>query len=102
MSAPVPLEITRADEWDVRIRWSDGHEAVYAATYLRHRCPCAVCQSATLPASVAVHPVAIRKVGAYAIQFDWSDGHSTGVYSYAYLRGICPCPTCTKRVPKTL
>jgi len=38
--------------------------------------------------------VAINAVGGYAIQFEWSDGHAAGLYSYDYLRGICPCPTC--------
>lgn len=94
---PVPLEISRANEWDVRIRWSDGHDAVYPARYLRIHCCCAVC---TAPADVAadedVHPLAIHAVGGYAIQFYWSDGHAAGVYSYDYLRGICPCATCAR------
>ncbi|PYO70263.1 MAG: DUF971 domain-containing protein, partial [Gemmatimonadetes bacterium] len=34
----MPVAITRANQWDVRIRWSDGHEAVYAAGYLRQHC----------------------------------------------------------------
>ena len=95
---PVPVEITRANEWDVAIRWSDGHEAVYPALYLRHRCCCAVCleRPAGEPDDVDadVHPLAIRAVGTYAIQFEWSDGHATGVYSYEYLRGLCPCSAC--------
>ena len=91
---PAPLEITRANQWDVRIRWGDGHEAVYPAAYLRARCCCAVCAAVDLPADPAVHPLAIRAVGGYAIQFEWSDGHSTGIYPYDYLRGICPCPEC--------
>jgi DUF971 family protein len=24
----------------------------------------------------------------------WNDGHSTGIYSFDYLRSICPCPEC--------
>jgi len=47
-----------------------------------------------VPADEDVHPVAINAVGDYAIQFEWSDGHAAGLYSYDYLRGICPCPTC--------
>lgn len=27
-----------------------------------------------------------HKVGRYALQFDWSDGHSTGIYTYERLR----------------
>lgn len=94
---PMPLEITRANECDVRIRWSDGHDFVYPARYLRTRCCCAVCTAAAdVPADRDVHPVAIHAVGGYAIQFEWSDGHRAGLYSYAYLRGICPCPDCAR------
>jgi len=34
-------------------------------------------------------------VGQYAIQLSFSDGHSTGIYSYEHLRTICPCAECT-------
>jgi DUF971 family protein len=27
-------------------------------------------------------------VGRYALQFVWSDGHSTGIYSFEYLRDV--------------
>ena len=29
-------------------------------------------------------------------QFQWNDGHSEGIYSYAYFREICPCADCQK------
>ena len=29
-----------------------------------------------------------RVVGGYAVQFDFSDGHSTGIYSWEYLRAL--------------
>lgn len=97
VTTSVPLEITRANEWDVRIRWSDGHDAVYPAAYLRQCCPCAVCQTAAPPEDAAVHPLAIAAIGQYAIRLAWSDGHASGVYSYDYLRGICPCSKCVTR-----
>ncbi len=28
-------------------------------------------------------------VGRYALNFRWSDGHETGIYSFQYLRDIC-------------
>jgi DUF971 family protein len=37
---------------------------------------------------------AISLVGSYAIRIDWSDGHDTGIYTFEYLRAICPCPSC--------
>ena len=35
-----------------------------------------------------VHPLKIQPVGRYAIQIDWSDGHSTGIYSFSRLRAL--------------
>jgi DUF971 family protein len=37
-----------------------------------------------------------KPVGTYAIQLDFSDGHATGIYSFDYLRLICPCAACTE------
>ena len=39
---------------------------------------------------------AAKAVGNYALQIDFSDGHTTGIYSYDYLRTICPCQECAK------
>jgi DUF971 family protein len=29
-------------------------------------------------------------VGNYAMKIEWSDGHDSGIYSFEYLRSICP------------
>ena len=39
---------------------------------------------------------AATQVGNYAIQISFSDGHSTGIFSYDYLRTLCPCGECAK------
>jgi DUF971 family protein len=31
----------------------------------------------------------ISVVGRYALNFRWSDGHETGIYSFRYLRELC-------------
>lgn len=96
-SQPVqPLEITRANEHDVKIRWKDGRDIVYPARFLRLECPCAMCvdeltgmrrlEESSVPGDV--HPVAIHPVGRYAIQIYWSDGHSTGIYTWERLREL--------------
>lgn len=36
----------------------------------------------------------LEAVGAYALQFFWSDGHATGIYTWEMLRAACPCPIC--------
>ena len=33
-------------------------------------------------------------VGNYALTLLFSDGHSTGIYSFEYLRRECPCKDC--------
>ena len=41
-----------------------------------------------------VERVGVSPVGNYALQFSWSDGHDTGIYTFDYLRKLCPCPQC--------
>ena len=41
-------------------------------------------------------------VGNYAVRFDWSDGHSTGIYGFSTLRSSCPCPECSPDGPPPL
>jgi DUF971 family protein len=98
-----PLEIAPTDdEQRLRVRWRDGHTSEFDPRFLRLRCPCAGCveemtgrpllRPETVPADV--YPLAIRYVGRYALQFDWSDGHRTGIYPFDQLRRICPCAEC--------
>ena len=95
----MPLEIGRANQHDVKIRWQDAHESVYPARALRFSCPCAGCVDEVtgerrLTASMVPHdvkPLSIRLVGRYAITIEWSDGHRTGIYPFDLLRKLCPC-----------
>ena len=94
----VPVEVGRANQHDVKIRWQDGHESVYPARELRLACPCAGCvdemtgQIRLIATSVAqdVRPLKIDLIGRYAISIQWSDGHSTGIYAFDRLRKMCP------------
>jgi len=36
----------------------------------------------------------IEPVGTYAITLEWEDGHHFGIYSWHYLRALCPCSDC--------
>lgn len=36
----------------------------------------------------------IEAVGTYAVTIEWKDGHHYGIYSWNYLRALCPCPEC--------
>ena len=96
---PVPREIGRANQQDVKITWQDGHESIYPARDLRLKCPCAGCvdevtgQLRLIASSIPqdVHPVKVDLIGRYAISVQWSDGHNTGIYAFDRLRKMCPC-----------
>lgn len=92
-----PAEIgPTEDEARLRIAWKDGAVHEYVPRELRLLCPCAGCVDETTgvrtlrPEMVDqdVYPTAIHYVGRYALQFVWSDGHSTGIYTWEYLREI--------------
>ena len=84
------------DATRLRIAWEDGHVSEYEPRVLRVRCPCARCVDEmtgirTLRAedvSENVYPLAIHYVGRYALRFDWSDGHGTGIYPFELLRRL--------------
>jgi len=39
---------------------------------------------------------AAHAVGNYALQIDFNDGHATGIFSFDFLRTICPCEACAR------
>lgn len=97
-----PHAITRQDD-GILIEWDQaGHTGFFAARPLRLACPCAGCVEEMTgrplldPAAVpeGVRPVQLALVGAYGLRVAWSDGHGTGIYTFAALRGACPCPRC--------
>ena len=98
----VPYAINRRDaglliEWD-----QTGHQGWFAGRDLRLACPCAACVEEMtgralldpdrVPADI--RPVSVALVGAYGIRIQWSDGHGTGIYTFAQLLKNCPCPRC--------
>lgn len=83
----------------VAIRWSDGSEDYYSMARLRALSPSAEQQGERdlLGNRLGGSPeqeypgVTVESwapVGGYAIQFAFSDGHRTGLYSYDYLKQI--------------
>jgi len=92
----VPVEIGRANEYDIKVTWKDAAETIFPARFLRLACPCAGCieemtgkkilNESTVPQDV--HPLAISPVGRYAIQIQWSDGHNTGLYTWERLSDL--------------
>jgi ATP-binding protein involved in chromosome partitioning len=101
---PMPTEIVGLLRSTISITWEDGHVTAYPARELRLRCRCASCieemtgQPLLDPKSVpeSIRARQIQLVGQYAINIDWSDGHSTGIYNFRTLREGCPCAPCTE------
>jgi ATP-binding protein involved in chromosome partitioning len=103
----VPYAINRQDD-GLRIEWDqEGHQTFYPARGLRLACPCAGCveemtgRPILTPESVPaqVRPVSISLVGAYGLRVQWSDGHSTGIYTFERLLARCGCPRCGEARP---
>jgi len=100
---PVPRDAAVLPDGTIRLVWRDGHVSDYSAPALRRACPCATCVDEWTgakrldPATVAADLTAraMRRVGNYALAFDWSDGHGTGIYAFDRPRADCPCPICT-------
>ena len=107
-----PEHIAISKSKGIKIDWKDNHRSEYSLAYLRDECPCASCTGAhgtepqksnyAAPSSPfqmyqpALKMLKVDPVGHYAIHIDWSDGHSTGIYSFDHLRKICPCEECCK------
>lgn len=92
MQAP-PYRITRRDD-GLAIEWKRGDmPLLYPARGLRLSCPCAECVEEMTgrplldPAAVAadISPLGVALVGGYGIKVTWSDGHSTGIYTFERL-----------------
>ncbi len=99
-----PSEIqTIGDE--LAIKWEDGQESYIKLFTLRRRCPCAGCAGemdvmgnvykapAQQLSSGAFLLRQISWVGGYAVQPIWADGHSSGIYSWDYLRRVADAAT---------
>ena len=91
-----PQKIEPVGKTGVRIAWDDGKESAHGYRDLRLACPCAACVDEFTgakrldPASVPqdVHALTTGTVGRYALSFRWSDGHDSGIYTYARLRSL--------------
>lgn len=100
-----PTKLELVDRRTLLIQWSDGRVLRYSVRKLRDECPCATCRekrtqepasekpSLSLPvlSQAEAAPLEIRAmqpVGNYAYGITFSDGHSTGIYSFATLQAL--------------
>lgn len=110
MGAPAALDIKK--DRGLTVTWADGAVSHYPVAYLRRMSPSADMKS--LRDEMAKNPLTVLPSGGgaggvggmggpltildaqlrgnYAIWVSFSDGHSTGIYSWEYLRRIDPGP----------
>jgi DUF971 family protein len=112
---PADLKVKLAEQ-KLIVEWKDGRRSEFSLDELRRICPCATCRTereqsghsidnrkstignpttgGTIPLQVlkrdptGVRVVSAKLVGTYAIQFDWSDGHNTGIFDFRFLRSL--------------
>jgi DUF971 family protein len=95
-SKPRDIQLIGAE---VAILWEDGAEMYFPMDYLRAQSPSAAnkgepdifgrihgADSRTEFPGVRVESYDF--VGTYALRFNFSDGHNTGLFSYTYLRSL--------------
>jgi DUF971 family protein len=116
---PKKVRVMLTEGTGMEIDWADGHKSAWSFTWLRDACPCATCagkreEEGRLPGQPSseetnplhmyaprTKPLSVTPVGRYAIQFNWPDGHSGGIYSWSYLRRLCQCGECTFSTTET-
>jgi DUF971 family protein len=91
-----PRQIIEESDSAVSIEWSDEAETAYNAVQLRAACPCASCvnewtgerilKREDVPSDITFSRITI--VGRYALNFHFSDGHDTGIFSFNFLRNL--------------
>src|SRR5262245_50677556 len=98
-----PVDVQAIGE-ELAVKWDDGGESFIKLEKLRRYCPCAGCKGERdimgnlykgpdKPlAPQAFQLVRMGNVGGYAIQPVWADGHSSGLFSFDYLRGVAEAP----------
>ena len=99
----------RADEVQIigselAIRWSDRTESYIPLQSLREHCPCAGCKGEVdvmgnlykaEPKQLRAESFKVQRlnmVGGSGLNPIWQDGHSSGIYSFDYLRKLASLP----------
>ena len=100
-----PKHLDLKKDKGLTVEWPDGRVSFYTVAYLRRMSPSADARMlreqmasnplTVLPASAISDQTPLTATGAelvgnYALKIIFSDGHDTGIYSWAYLRQIDP------------
>ena len=85
---------------ELAVAWDDGSESYILLETLRKYCPCASCggekdilgrEYRGAPTKYRPESFEIRTfqaVGGYAINFQWGDGHGSGLYPFDLLKRL--------------
>lgn len=90
------VNIAQVDTAKLKIVFDDGFENTLFVRDIRLKCPCAQCVDemtgkillVSKQVPLDIYPQQITPIGNYALRFEWSDGHSTGLFTYKLLREI--------------
>jgi DUF971 family protein len=103
-SMPAPKTIQAIGN-EIAILWEDGSESYYTMETLRKFSPSAenIGERDLMGQLIGggqgpkefpgVTVEGWQMIGGYAVQFRFSDGHNTGIYSYQYLKEIAEKPS---------
>jgi DUF971 family protein len=111
--APRPARLDVDRRAGLTLTWEDGTTAFYPVVHLRRHSPSADAKAireemarnplTVLPNARSSAPLTIEDaelVGNYAVRLRFSDGHSTGIYSWTYLRSIAPADAAAPDGPR--
>ncbi|QPC81523.1 DUF971 domain-containing protein [Phototrophicus methaneseepsis] len=100
---PTNITLNKAEAY-LEITWSDDKVCQYPLSHLREACPCVECRGGhqfmgmehapdnllMLQPARNYNMSELHPIGNYALQPVWDDGHDTGIYTWEYLRHLCP------------
>ena len=80
----------------LEVTWPDAQVDRFPYLFLRSECPCASCRdewtgerilrAESLSADLKLE--GMEPIGTYAVQLAWSDGHSSGLFTWETLRQL--------------
>ncbi|MBD3402978.1 P-loop NTPase [candidate division GN15 bacterium] len=91
-----PEQMSMTDKGELVIDWPGGEQTRHTPYNLRLKCTCANCidedtgkqilDTGRVPLDISITD--IKAVGRYGVSISFSDGHSTGIYTFDHLRSI--------------
>jgi len=93
--APTNIRALQAEQI-LELTWDQAHIDRLGYRYLRGECPCASCVDewtherridiSQIPDDIRLE--GMEPVGSYAVRLSWTDGHSSGLYTWENLQKL--------------